>query len=182
MLGIAGDWQPPCTAPQAETALPAWLAGGISGAAAEAAAGSGSGDAPVEAGAGTDAAGLAADSWVHRDCLAAAEALAEELERCRVLHRLLRPSAAAAGAAGEKAAAADAADDGLAGLDCTGWRLVLSGHGLGAGAAALLALRLQAWQLGERHLRVRAWWAAGAPCCRLPAPTCRPGRTPLRPG
>ncbi|GIL99806.1 hypothetical protein Vretimale_4783 [Volvox reticuliferus] len=39
-------------------------------------------------------------------------------------------------------------------VDCTGWRLVVTGHSLGAGAAALLALRLRS---GLPHVEVRCW-------------------------
>ncbi|KAL4440381.1 hypothetical protein ABPG75_003382 [Micractinium tetrahymenae] len=166
VLGIAGNWQRPHAVPHVETALPAWLAGGSSAAAAEAAAGSGDGDAGAKAAAGSGDDERAPGSWVHRDCLEAAEALAAELERCQVLHRLLRPAAAANGNASEAAGAASAgfpapagqAAGGLALPDCTGWRLVVSGHGLGAGAAALLALRLQGWQLGPLSV-----WALGPP-------------------
>ncbi|GLC44315.1 hypothetical protein PLESTF_000055300 [Pleodorina starrii] len=50
-------------------------------------------------------------------------------------------------------------------VDCSGWRLVVTGHSLGAGAAALLALRLRS---ALPHVEVRCW--AFAPPGSLTSP------------
>ena len=76
-------------------------------------------------------------SWAHGPSLAAAEQLAHHLEASGTLQRLI-------------------GGDGSGGLpDATGWQLVLAGHGLGGGAAALLALKLQPEFPSE-------WWCARA--------------------
>lgn len=84
-------------------------------------------------------------SWAHAGSLMAAEALLLQLERSQLLQQLLR--GADGGAAGPPP-----------GLDCSGWQVVLVGHGEGAGAAALLAPKLAAMQLGQLSV-----WAFGPP-------------------
>lgn len=164
VLGIAGAWQHPHAVPAVQTQLPGWLAGGgelaaEAGATAAAAAEAGLAHRGKHAascnGKGSSTASGTASTWVHQDSLEAAEALLGELSRHRLLHRLLQPgisgstqAGTASGGGSPGARAMGVADSPLAGLDCTGWRLVVSGHGLGAGAAALLTLKLQAWQLG----------------------------------
>lgn len=124
VLGIAGNWRRPHAVPDAVPAP----AGCLTGCATAAA----------EQGSGADGSSKAGvfRSWVHGESLVSAEALLLELERSQLLHQLLRGPAG--GAAGP-----------LAGLECSGWQLVVVGHGVGAGAAALLAPKLAGAQLGE---------------------------------
>lgn len=147
MLGIAGNSEWPHIAPDAVPAPAGWAAS--------------SGSAVVEAGGAAAAAGAvpgveaqdaapahgSGESWAHQDSLQAAQALLQELERSQVLQQLLQPAAGSGGA--------------LGGLDCHGWQIVLAGHGVGAGAAALLAPRLAGWHLGEQpgpHWACSAAW------------------------
>lgn len=154
VLGIAGDWQHPPALPQVQPVPAEWLAVARgSGAAAEAGSGQGlevagaadlcSLPAAVAAGGGAAPNGNKSHGKdrsscgnVHSRSLAAAEALLGELQRSKLLQRLLQPGAGQA-------------EGMLAGVECSGWQLVVAGHGLGAGAACLLASRLHSWQLGE---------------------------------
>ena len=148
VLAVAGNWRQPHAVPQATAALPDWLDSAVrSGGTAEAGHAAGAAAATPSGGVG----GNGSSSWVHKDSLEAAEALLAELDSRQLLHQLLRPSTSSGGSAGAGSGGGEAGEAaaGLAGLDCAGWRLVVCGHGLGAGAAALLALKLQAMQLGE---------------------------------
>jgi hypothetical protein len=137
VLSIAGDWQRPLMAPTVQPMPRNWLPGNS--------------EAAAEAGNGADAtstpppngyANGCADAWAHADSLEAAQALLEQLETTQLLQELLRPEGSSTAAAPRTATAWPEKVG-----SCS--RLVVTGHGLGAGAAALLALKLQAWQLGE---------------------------------
>jgi hypothetical protein len=54
-------------------------------------------------------------------------------------------------------------------LDCRGWRLVVTGHSLGAGAAALIALHLYGRFGGARPCGLRIWGLMCRVQRRLPA-------------
>ena len=195
VLGIAGDWQPQVTGPEVCQVPPAWLpladatgsgagsqgalAAAVSPPPAPAANGvAPAGASPAEGHAGSGPAG--ASPWAHAASLAAAEVLWEELEVGQLLQQLLppapcgRPTASAAGQApppsNPKAAAAVAAALKGRGLDTEGWQLVFAGHGVGAGAAALLALRLHVTWPGQcRHLGAAHQESPGQGCTCLGA-------------
>lgn len=139
MLAVAGDWElrPPIAAKQATPAE--WLSSTCAAAAQP-------GDATVAIGRGQDKAGAESRGTVRSGCLAAAEELLRALEGCQLLQKMLRSGPGGAA---------------VPGRDCSGWPLVLAGHGLGAGAAALLSLRLRHRQLGEP----RGLGLACACCC-----------------
>ena len=84
-----------------------------------------------------------AGSWVHAGSLGAAERLLAHLEAGGMLRQLLQPAQAGSAKGDEPPTQQQQALP-----DCSGWQLVLAGHGLGAGAAALLALKVQAWHPG----------------------------------
>ena len=149
MLGIAGSWQWPHVVPDVAGTPAGWLGGGSAAVAEHGAAGSASthGKAAL---AGLDGVQSPADeqahssapagSWVHQQSLAAAQTLLQELDAGQLLQRLLRPTEGAkTGTSGSP----------LDSLDCSGWRLVVAGHGMGGGAAALLAPKLADLHLGE---------------------------------
>lgn len=147
VLGIAGSWQWPHVVAEVAPTPAGWLGGG-SVAAAEhgAAATASSGMAGtacvdgVQSPGGQRAHSSAPGSWVHRQSLEAAQALLQELEGSQLLQRLLRPAGGGTGGGGCP----------LPALDCSGWRLVVAGHGLGGGAAALLAPKLADLHPGEK--------------------------------
>lgn len=164
VLGIAGDSAWPHAVPGEVPAPADWLASSSCAAAEE--GGAAAPAAGLPSAGSTDAHGTqssSASSWMHGDSLQAAQALLQELERSQLLQQLLRPAAGAACGT-------------LGALDCHGWQVVVTGHGVGAGAAALLAPKLAGWHLGP----VAAWaygppgelcsadlGAATSTCCRL---------------
>lgn len=144
--------------PEVAPAPAGWLSGSGAAAAEHGNAAAAGGQAAtggvdgIEAGGAQQAQTGAADgtgSWVHKQSLEAAQALLQELERSQLLQRLLRP-------------AGDASSSGaLAALDCAGWRLVVAGHGVGGGAAALLAPKLAGLHLGELCFASLRWRVPG---------------------
>lgn len=125
VLGIAGDWLEPHLSDDVAPPPCGWLGKGVV---------------------------AASQCWLHAASLEAAQLVLAELEGSGVLRSLLQqPSNAGGGTGGgagggksEEAAGAGQAHGAAAGLpDCSGWQLVVAGHGLGAGAAAALALKLQ---------------------------------------
>jgi hypothetical protein len=128
VLAVAGDWEPRPPLPATQATPAEWLA-------CARAAASQPGDAVVTISTGRGKLGEGSQGTVHSGCLAAADALLQALEGCQLLQKMLRPGRGNGSV--------------VPGTDCSGWPLVLAGHGLGAGAAALLSLRLLDQQLGE---------------------------------
>lgn len=147
VLGITDVWQQPHLSCETQPLPPAWLASSTTAAAAEiqvlsegvkpTAAAQQSGAPPNLKTGGT---------WVHAASLRAAQEVWDQLEASQVLQRLLTRRAGQQGVS----TPAQGGVERLEGLpDCSGWQVVLAGHGLGAGAAALLALKLRNWHPRE---------------------------------
>ena len=115
--------------------------------------------------------------YAHAGILAAARAVAEDVEGEGVLAALLEgaPLPPVVGAA-----------PALPPGGCAGWRLVVTGHSLGAGVAALLALRLQAvlrrrWRARARAGEGRGGGGGGSaprPATAPPSPFAAPAAAP----
>ena len=149
VLGIAGVWEPPHLTGTVGPLPAEWMAAAVGGDAdaTHTTTGATSGSTgSASAGGGSSGS---SSSWVHAASLTAAQQVWERLEASQVLRRLLLAAPAKAGAGGATAAALP---------DCRGWLLVLVGHDLGAGAAALLALRIKAWHPGEYAWGCRGLW------------------------
>lgn len=148
VLGVAGSWQWPHAVPEVAPAPPGWLSSSSAAAAEHGSASTAGGQAAAGGVDGIEAVGAqqaqigatdgTCSSWVHKQSLEASQALLQELERSQLLQQLLRPAGDAGASSGP-----------LAALDCAGWRLVVAGHGVGGGAAALLAPKLAGMHLGE---------------------------------
>jgi hypothetical protein len=138
VLGVAGHWREPHPCIDDRVAQPpaGWLEPGSAKA-----ADLDDGNADMKLVAGPEGG----NEWLHSSSLEAAQALLVALASSGLQLNTSEPGGTLDDSSAPQGGLPAAKVPALNLPDCRGWRLVLAGHGLGAGAAAMLALRLR-WQ------------------------------------